>query len=71
MAGGFTKTKAMNILTYDPEPQPAKAAPRDLVFELSCIYLLAGLAPADALRSALADFDSFFEPVVTTQLCAA
>jgi hypothetical protein len=61
----------MNILTYDPEPRPARAVPRDLVFELSRIYLLAGLAPADALRSALADFDCFFEPVATPELCAA
>ena len=39
-----------------PEP-----APRDLVFDLSRIYLEVGLKPADALRSALADFDCYFD----------
>jgi hypothetical protein len=35
-------------------------SPRDLVFDLSRIYLEVGLKPADALRSALADFDCYF-----------
>jgi hypothetical protein len=41
----------------------AAAAPRDLVFDLSRIYLEVGLKPADALRSALADFDCYFRRV--------
>jgi hypothetical protein len=38
----------------------AAAVPRDIVFDLSRIYLEVGLKPADALRSALADFDCYF-----------
>jgi len=44
-----------------PERLPAAVqAPRDVVFDLSRIYLEVGLKPADALRSALADFDCYF-----------
>ena len=54
--------------TIANQPAPASAerletaasAPRDVVFELSRIYLEVGLKPADALRSALADFDCYF-----------
>ena len=38
----------------------APPVPRDVVFDLSRIYLEVGLKPADALRSALADFDCYF-----------
>ena len=38
----------------------ALPVPRDVVFDLSRIYLEVGLKPADALRSALADFDCYF-----------
>jgi hypothetical protein len=41
--------------------ETAASAPRDVVFELSRIYLEVGLKPADALRSALADFECYFE----------
>ena len=41
--------------------------PRDMVFDLSRIYLEVGLKPADALRSALADFDCYFQ---RSQPCA-
>jgi hypothetical protein len=57
----------MQIIESEPEAdrrvhQSAPAAsPRDLIFDLSRIYLEAGLKPADALRSALADFDCYFD----------
>jgi hypothetical protein len=60
----------MQIIETEPEsgrataahaPAPAATAPRDLVFDLSRIYLEVGLRPADALRSALADFDCYFQ----------
>ena len=54
--------------TIENEPTSARTerlpaavqVPRDLVFDLSRIYLEVGLKPADALRSALADFDCYF-----------
>ena len=52
--------------TNDTEPNrldqpPASDAPKHLLLALGGIYMEAGLAPADALRSALADFDSYHE----------
>lgn len=52
--------------TNEHEPnrqdQPiASDAPRHLLLTLGRIYMEAGLPPADALRSALADFDCYHE----------
>lgn len=44
----------------EPSP-PASDAPKHLLLTLGRIYIEAGLAPADALRSALADFDCYHE----------
>jgi hypothetical protein len=53
----------------EPEPEAERPllrgeltppARRDLVFDLSQIYLEVGLNPADAIRSALADFECYF-----------
>ena len=62
--------------TIETEPEFAESErldadatnPRDLVFALSRIYLEVGLKPADALRSAVADFDSYFSE---TSPCAS
>lgn len=43
------------------EKPAASDAPKYLLLTLGRIYMEAGLTPADALRSALADFDSYHE----------
>lgn len=54
------------MLNLDHEPSrreetPAADAPKHLLLTLGRIYMEAGLHPADALRSALADFDCYHE----------
>jgi hypothetical protein len=56
----------MQTIEHEPESgrldQPfTPEAPRHLLLTLGRIYIEAGLTPADALRSALADFDCYHE----------
>jgi hypothetical protein len=46
------------------ETPAAADAPKYLMLTLGRIYMEAGLSPVDALRSALADFDSYHEEEV-------
>ena len=54
------------------EESPASELPKHLLLTLGRIYMEAGLHPADALRSALADFDSYHDDCYQEQLpCVA